>query len=58
MTPRSLRRDLALRLSVGLAVLWLLAMTAAGVILREEMDEAFDSALQQTAGRLLPLAVV
>lgn len=37
--------------------MWLLATGAAGLVVRHELDEAFDSALQETAQRLLPLAV-
>lgn len=58
MKPRSLRRDLALGLSLGLTLVWLLAMAVGGSIMSEEMDEVFDSALQETAERILPLAVV
>ena len=39
-------------------VLWIGAAAVTAVILRHEMDEVFDSALQETAQRLLPLAVV
>lgn len=38
--------------------MWLAAMLAAGIIVRHELDEAFDSALQETAQRLLPLAAL
>jgi two-component system OmpR family sensor kinase len=46
-------------LSVGLAlaILWLLAATVTAVIVRGELDEVFDSALRETAERILPLAV-
>jgi two-component system OmpR family sensor kinase len=40
-----------------LTVLWLLAATVTAVIVRAEMDEVFDSALRETAERILPLAV-
>lgn len=53
--PRSLRRDLALGLGGGVALLWLLAMGGAWVVLRGEMTEVYDAALQQTAGRILQL---
>ena len=39
-------------------MLWIAAASVTAVILRGEMDEVFDSALQETAQRLLPLAVV
>jgi two-component system OmpR family sensor kinase len=38
--------------------MWIAAAWVTTVILRHEMDEVFDSALQETAQRLLPLAVV
>jgi len=56
--PRSLQVRLALLLGILLTVLWVAAATVTAVNLRHEMDEVFDSALQETAQRLLPLAVV
>jgi two-component system OmpR family sensor kinase len=38
--------------------MWIAAAWSTAVILRHEMDEVFDAALQETAQRLLPLAVV
>jgi len=64
MTPpeparaRSLRRDLALGLGLGLTLLWLLAMLGAGLVLKREIDEVFDATLQETAERILPIAVI
>ncbi|MEA5160292.1 histidine kinase dimerization/phospho-acceptor domain-containing protein [Cereibacter johrii] len=55
--PRSLRRDLALGLSGAIVLLWTVATLSAAYVVREEMDETFDSALQETAERLLPLAL-
>lgn len=37
-------------------MLWLAGSLAAGLILRHEIDEVFDSALQEVAQRILPLA--
>ena len=56
--PRSLRGRLGLSLGVVLTLLWVAAASLTAVTLRHEMDEVFDSALQETAQRLLPLAVV
>lgn len=56
--PRSLQVRLALSLGVLLTLLWLAAATVTAVRLRGEMGEVFDSALQETAQRILPLAVV
>ena len=56
--PRSLQARLALSLGLLLTVLWLAAASIIALILRHEMTEVFDSALQETAQRILPLAVV
>ncbi len=56
--PFSLQGRLGLGLALGVAVIWLLATGLAGYVIRHEFDEAFDSALQETAQRLLPLAVL
>ncbi|MBL4628239.1 MAG: sensor histidine kinase N-terminal domain-containing protein [Roseicyclus sp.] len=56
--PRSLRGRLGLSLGVMLTLLWVAAASLTAVTLRHEMDDVFDSALQETAQRLLPLAVV
>lgn len=52
----SLQRRLALALTGGVMALWLLATVAAGLLLRHEIDEVFDSALQEVVQRVLPLA--
>lgn len=57
MTARSLRRDLVLGLGLGLTVLWVLAMLGASLIVREEMDEVYDSLMEETADRILPLVL-
>ena len=56
--PRSLEARLALSLGVLLTLLWIAAASVTAVILHSEVEEVFDSALQETAQRLLPLAVV
>lgn len=58
MTRRwSLARRLTSTLILGLAALWLVAVLSSILVVRHEMNEAFDSALQEAAQRLLPLAV-
>ena len=57
-SPRSLQARLGLWLGVLLTFLWIAAASVTALILRHEIDEVFDSALQETAQRLLPLAVV
>ena len=54
----SLQLRLGASLGILLTLLWIAAATVTALILRKEMDEVFDSALQETAQRLLPLAVV
>ena len=52
----SLQRRLSLGLAIGVTGFWLVAIVGAGLILRHEIDEVFDSALQEVAQRVLPLA--
>ncbi len=54
----SLQARLGLLMGVLLTLLWIAGASVTAVILRHEMDEVFDSALQETAQRILPLAVV
>lgn len=56
--PRSLQARLAVSLGILLTLVWIAAASVTAVILRGEMDEVFDSALMETAQRILPLAVV
>ncbi|MGE3831714.1 MAG: ATP-binding protein [Parvibaculaceae bacterium] len=55
--PWSLERRLVLVLGSVLSVLWLAATIATLALTRHEIGEVFDSALQETAQRLLPLAL-
>lgn len=55
---RSLQLRLVLWLGLLLTALWIGAASLTALRLRHEMDEVFDSALQETAQRILPLAVV
>ncbi|MBU0723358.1 MAG: sensor histidine kinase N-terminal domain-containing protein [Alphaproteobacteria bacterium] len=52
----SISRRLTLLLTGGIVLLWLLAALLSFLVMREEMDEVFDSALEETAQWLLPLA--
>jgi two-component system OmpR family sensor kinase len=56
--PRSLQGRLGLWLGAALTVLWVAAAGLTALIARSEIEEVFDSALQETAQRILPLAVV
>ena len=55
--PQSLQGRLALWLGLGLALIWAVAAFITVERLRTEMDLVFDSALEEAAQRLLPLAV-
>lgn len=55
--PRSLQRRLGLSLGALLTVLWIGAASVTAILARHAMEEVFDSALQETAQRILPLAV-
>jgi two-component system OmpR family sensor kinase len=52
----SLRGRLTVALAIAVTILWLVGTGAAGLVLRTEIDEVFDSALQEVAQRVLPLA--
>ena len=56
-TKTSLQKTLGTWLTTGVTLLWLLGVIASGVVARHEMNEVFDSALEETAQRILPLAV-
>ncbi|WP_158969338.1 sensor histidine kinase [Chachezhania sediminis] len=55
--PRSLQSRVALSVGFVLAVLWIAAASTTAFLVRRELDEVFDSALRETAERILPLAV-
>ncbi len=57
IAPRSLQWRLSLWLGLGLTLLWAFAAVVTAQKLRLEMNEVFDSALEETGQRLLPLAV-
>ena len=58
MKPQSLQLRLALSLALGVTVMWIAATLAGGFVVRHELDEVFDSAIQETAQRVLPLAAM
>lgn len=55
MRERSLARYLMLSLTGALVAFWLIAIGIGIQVMREEYDEVFDSALQETTERLLSL---
>ena len=56
--PRSLQGRLSLALALGLTVLWTAAAVVTTLILHAELDQVFDSALEETGQRILPVAVL
>lgn len=54
----SLQIRLGLGLTLGMTLLWLGATVGAWLVVQHELNEAFDSALEETAQRILPLAVL
>lgn len=57
MQTKSLQRRLGLTLGILLSVLWVVAASVTALLARHAMEEVFDSALQETAQRIMPLAV-
>ncbi len=56
MKRRSIALQLAIRLSAGMLVFWLGGAAISTLVLRSELEQAFDETLRQSAYRLLPLA--
>jgi two-component system OmpR family sensor kinase len=56
-TKTSLQKRLGISLTLGATLLWLFGVAASGLVAQHEMNEVFDSALEETAQRILPLAV-
>ena len=57
LRPASLERRLGLSLALGVAVIWAIVAAAAVWSVQHELEETFDSGLQETGQRLLPLAM-
>lgn len=57
MMSWSISRRLVAALVILIGGIWLAGVVIAAVSIRHEIDEVFDSALQETAQRLLPLAL-
>lgn len=54
----SLQKRLSLGLTLGVTLLWLAGTVATWLVVQHELNEVFDSALEETAQRILPLAVL
>jgi two-component system OmpR family sensor kinase len=57
-TPKSLQKNLSISLTLGMTFLWLLALAGAVLVSQYRLNALFDSALAETAQRIMPLAVV
>lgn len=56
--PQSLQKILGIGLTIGMTLLWILALSGAVYVSQNKLNELFDSALAETAQRIMPLAVV
>jgi len=54
----SLQARIGIGLAIGVTAMWIIATVAAGLAIRHELKETFDSALSETAQRLLYLAAI
>lgn len=54
----SLQNYLTYGLTLGIVIVWLVAMGISGLVVQHELNETFDNAMEETAQRLLPLAVL
>lgn len=57
MQAWSLQRRLGVTLGVLLSILWIVAATVTALLARHAIEDVFDSALQETAQRIMPLVV-
>lgn len=55
--PRSLQGQLVLTIALSVGVVWIISALITEAIIRENINKVFDSALEETAQRILPLAV-
>ena len=54
----SLQKKLSISLTLGMTFLWMLALLVAVFVSQIKLNDLFDSALAETAQRIMPLAVV
>ena len=54
----SLQKQLVYGLTLGIVLFWLAAAAVSGLVVKRRLDAAFDNAMQETAQRILPLAVM
>jgi len=56
--PQTLQGRLALAIGAGITVIWMAAAAVTGLVMMHEIGEVFDSTLEETAQRILPVAAV
>lgn len=57
MRPWSIKQRLSRSLIALVAIFWIVGVAVAGFAVRQEITEVFDSALRQTGGELVPVAL-
>lgn len=57
VAPWSIKRRLVRSLIASVAILWIAGVIVAGLVVHHEVDEVFDSALRETAGQIVPIAL-
>lgn len=57
-SPQSLQKTLGIGLTIGVTLLWMLALLSTVYVSQKKLNELFDSSLAETAQRIMPLAVV
>jgi two-component system OmpR family sensor kinase len=57
MAQWSIKKRLIRSLIAFVALLWIAGVSIAGLIARHEIDEVFDSALRETTGQIIPIAL-
>lgn len=57
-SPQSLQKTLGIGLTLGVTLLWMLALSGTIYVSQNKLNQLFDSALAETAQRIMPLAVV
>lgn len=55
---RSLQKTIGVGLTLGVTLLWILALLSATYVSQNKLNQLFDSALAETAQRIMPLAVI
>jgi two-component system, OmpR family, sensor kinase len=57
MAAWTIRSRLTRSLVLMVTVLWIAGVAVAGLVMHHELDEVFDSALRETTGQLIPVAI-